>query len=64
MEETPATKQVSRTDRARRALAALGRFRSGRGDVARDHDRHLADAYARRGDADDAAKTDRSDTTP
>jgi hypothetical protein len=35
----------SQTDRARRALAALGRFRSGRFDVAREHDRYLAEAY-------------------
>ena len=48
---------------ASRALAALGRFRSGRGDVARDHDRHLAEAYAQRGDTGDAATTDGRDMT-
>lgn len=34
-------------DRWERALAAVGRFRSGRKDIARDHDRHLADAFRR-----------------
>ena len=34
-------------DRWERALAAVGRFRSGRKDVSRDHDRHLADAFRR-----------------
>jgi hypothetical protein len=33
-------------DRAR-ALAVIGRFASGRGDVSTDHDRHLAEAFAR-----------------
>ena len=28
-----------------RALAAVGRFRSGRRDIARNHDRYLADAF-------------------
>ena len=41
-----AAESGSQTDRARRALAALGRFRSGRFDVAREHDRYLAEAYA------------------
>lgn len=31
--------------RRRRALAAVGGFRSGRGDVSVDHDAHLADAF-------------------
>ena len=30
-----------------RAAAAAGRFRSGRKDVARRHDRHLAEAFGR-----------------
>lgn len=64
MEKIPATKQVSRRDRARRALAALGRFRSGRGDVARDHDRHLAEAYAQKGATGDEDTTERPDMTP
>lgn len=34
------------TDRRRRALAAAGRFRSSLGNLAQEHDRHLADAYA------------------
>ena len=44
-----AGERASQTDRERRALAALGRFRSGRSDVAREHDRYLAEAYAQRG---------------
>lgn len=31
--------------RRRRAVAAIGGFRSGRGDVSADHDTHLADAF-------------------
>ena len=44
-----AAEQDSRSDRERRALAALGRFRSGRSDVSREHDRYLAESYARLG---------------
>ena len=33
--------------RAERALAAVGRFASGRRDVSREHDRELADALRR-----------------
>lgn len=33
--------------RRERALAAAGRFRSGVGDLASAHDRHLADAFKR-----------------
>ena len=29
-----------------RALEAVGKFRSGRSDVSRDHDRYLAEAFA------------------
>lgn len=29
----------------RRAIAAIGGFRSGRGDVSADHDTHLAEAF-------------------
>ncbi len=36
---------VSDDDRATRAIAAAGRFRSGGGDGAVAHDRHLRDAY-------------------
>ena len=32
-------------DRAQRAISAVGRFRSGRADVARRHDDYLAAAY-------------------
>lgn len=35
---------ADREERARRALAAAGRFRSGLGDLAAEHDRYLADA--------------------
>jgi hypothetical protein len=34
-------------DRRRRALDAVGRHRSGRRNVSQDHDRELADAFAR-----------------
>ena len=42
-----AAKHAPETDRARRALAVAGRFRSGRHDVARRHDRYLAEAYGK-----------------
>jgi predicted DNA-binding protein len=32
--------------RRQRALAAVGRFRSGRSDVSAEHDRYLADDFA------------------
>jgi hypothetical protein len=38
---------ATRADRQRRALAAVGRFASGRSDVSKRHDRHLAEAFAR-----------------
>jgi hypothetical protein len=31
--------------RRQRAIEAVGGFRSGRGDVSADHDRHLAEAF-------------------
>jgi hypothetical protein len=34
-------------DRRQRAMQAVGRHRSGRRNVSRDHDRELADAFAR-----------------
>jgi hypothetical protein len=34
-------------DRRERAMRAVGRHRSGSGTVSRDHDRELAEAYAR-----------------
>lgn len=41
-----ATIQAGERDRAwQRALAAVGSVRGGRGDVAEEHDRYLADAY-------------------
>ncbi|MBI4540074.1 MAG: ribbon-helix-helix protein, CopG family [Gemmatimonadetes bacterium] len=36
---------VDAAERRRRALDAVGRFASGRSDVAREHDRYLAEAY-------------------
>lgn len=39
---------ASPSDRKTRARAAVGAFRSGRHDVSRTHDDHLADAYAGR----------------
>ena len=38
--------EISREERKRRALAAVGRFNSGLGDLAVEHDRYLADAFA------------------
>lgn len=37
---------VSREERQRRALAAVGRFHSGHHDIATEHDRYLDEAYA------------------
>jgi predicted DNA-binding protein len=34
-------------ERRRRAIAAVGKFRSGQTDVSINHDRYLAEAYAR-----------------
>ncbi|MFA5787856.1 MAG: CopG family transcriptional regulator [Actinomycetota bacterium] len=34
-------------DRKKRALAAVGKFASGRGDVSKEHDRYLDEAYGR-----------------
>jgi len=36
---------VSVEERHRRALAAVGRFRSGRTDISKRHDEYLAEAY-------------------
>jgi hypothetical protein len=40
-----------RSRRARRSIASLGRFRSGRSDVAERHDAYLAEAYRDGGSA-------------
>jgi hypothetical protein len=37
-------RQAPRDERARRALAAVGRFSSGTGDVSARHDDHFADS--------------------
>ena len=37
---------VSRESVKGRSLAAVGRFHSGTSDLAREHDRHLAEAFA------------------
>lgn len=37
---------ASEASQRERALAAVGRFRSGLGDVAEKHDEHLNDAYS------------------
>ena len=34
-----------REERVERALAAVGRYASGKNDVSRDHDRYLAEAF-------------------
>ena len=39
------SKNLSRTEVKRRALAAAGRFRSGRKDLSARHDDHLAEIY-------------------
>lgn len=36
--------KMDEAERRRRAMAAAGRFHSGRTDLAREHDRHLAEA--------------------
>ena len=36
---------VDEADKRARALSVVGRFRSGRHDVSKDHDSHLAEAY-------------------
>jgi len=36
---------VPMEERRRRAMAVVGRFRSGRSDVSESHDEHLAEAY-------------------
>lgn len=36
---------MSRAERKRRALSAMGRFSSGVGDLAENHDSYLAEAY-------------------
>lgn len=36
---------VDAETRRRRAIAAVGRFRSGKPDVAQEHDRYLAESY-------------------
>lgn len=38
---------VSPEERKRRAMAAAGRFRSGRKDLSSAHDKYLAEAYKR-----------------
>ena len=40
-------KSIDREERKRRALAALGRFRSGKHDVSKDHDKYLSEALGR-----------------
>jgi hypothetical protein len=42
-----ASGDVSDDERNRRAVAAAGRFRSGHTDLSVDHDRYLAEAYAK-----------------
>ena len=37
---------ASRESVKERSLAAIGRFHSGTSDLAREHDRHLAEAFA------------------
>lgn len=39
--------EIGRGERKRRALAAVGRFSSGLGDIAREHDRHLAEVFGK-----------------
>jgi hypothetical protein len=43
--------RLERSRRARRSIASLGRFRSGRSDIAERHDAHLTEIY--RGSAGD-----------
>ncbi|MGH9473659.1 MAG: ribbon-helix-helix protein, CopG family [Terriglobales bacterium] len=39
--------EITPEERRRRALAIIGRFRSGISGIAADHDRHLAETYRR-----------------
>jgi len=39
------TSAISMTERRRRALAVVGRFRSGQSDVSERHDDYLSEAY-------------------
>ena len=41
----PRTNALSREDRIRRAIDAVGRFRSGTADGSAQHDRHLSEVY-------------------
>ncbi len=41
----PGRSTIDREERKRRALAAAGRFNSGVGDIARRHDKYLAETY-------------------
>jgi hypothetical protein len=43
--ETWIATEASWTETRQRALDVAGRFRSGRGDVARRHDEHLSEAF-------------------
>lgn len=47
-----ARRPIDTEERKRRALAAIGRFRSGLSDVSANHDRYLADIYASTANAD------------
>ena len=38
---------VDGEERKRRALAAVGKYGSGRRDVSRDHDKHLGEAFVK-----------------
>lgn len=40
------TADQARKERKRRALAVVGKYGSGRADIAREHDRYLDEAYA------------------
>jgi hypothetical protein len=42
-----ASRDVSDEERKQRAIRAAGRFRSGHADVSVDHDRYLAESYAK-----------------
>ena len=38
---------IDREERKKRAIAAAGRFSSGKRDIAREHDKYLAEAFSK-----------------
>jgi len=45
IDAAPDAMPIDRAERVRRALAVIGKYRSGLPDVAEDHDRYLAEDF-------------------